>query len=234
MTANEIHRILQKEADPTIATHSGRFFKTGTGEYGEGDQFLGIRVPVLRAFARQYPDMALAEVNHLLQSPWHEERLLALFMLVQRFKKGAAKEKQKVVAMYMKNRRYINNWDLVDSSACHILGSWLADRERAPLYRLAASKRLWDRRMAIMATLHFIRLDQFDDTLQLARILRNDAEDLIHKSVGWMLREIGKRDRSVAEDFLRFHCRHMPRTMLRYAIERFPEAQRKRYLRGAV
>lgn len=232
MTADEIHGIVQEAANPAIATHSRRFFKTGKGEYGEGDQFLGIRVPALRAFARQYRDTALDDVREQLQSSWHEVRLLALFLLVQRFQRGGDEDRGRVVALYLENTRYVNNWDLVDSSACHILGPWLTGRDRQPLYRLAGSRCLWERRMAIMATLHFIRMNQFDDTLRLARILLTDAEDLIHKAVGWMLREIGKRDRSVEGGFLRTHYRDMPRTMLRYAIEKFPESRRQCYLKG--
>ena len=234
MTIDEIRLQLRKRANPTIAAHSLRFFKTGPGEYGEGDRFLGIRVPVLRKLARQCSGESLKEVENLLQSPWHEERLFALLRLVRRFETGPEAERRQICNLYLDNTRFINNWDLVDSSAYRILGPWLMERDRGLLHRLAGSDNLWERRIAVMATLHFIRHRQFDDTLKIACQLLDDTEDLIHKAVGWMLREIGKREQTVSEAFLHRHYRQMPRTMLRYAIERFPEPLRKQYLKGLV
>ena len=234
MITNEIKAVLRSQADPTIAKHSQRFFKTDTGEYGEGDQFLGVRVPLLRRHAKEYKNIPLKDVIHLLKSAYHEERLLALLLLVQKFVKGDVKEKKAIYDVYLKHTVYINNWDLVDSSAYHIVGAYLEDKDRRPLYRLATSKSLWERRIAIMSTYHFIKRNDFKDTLKLSSELISDEEDLIHKAVGWMLREIGKRDRSVEELFLNKHYRAMPRTMLRYAIEKFPERERQKYLKGLM
>jgi len=216
-----------------IATHSRRFFKTGPGEYGEGDQFMGIRVPVVRKCAKEFRDISLEDTIILLKSPFHEARLLALLMLVARY--GAAQsasEQRLVYRTYLNHTRFINNWDLVDTSAPQIVGAYLFTRNRRPLYRLAVSQSLWERRIAMLATFFFIRKEEFDDTLAIARLLLNDPQDLMHKAVGWMLREVGKRDRKVAESFLLRHYQTMPRTMLRYAIEKFPPAERKAYLQG--
>lgn len=234
MTSQELRKTLRSLADPVIAEHSARFFKTGKGEYGEGDQFLGIRVPVLRAQAKQYAPIPLLDVESLLQSPFHEERLCALLLLVRKFSKGKEQEKNRIYRLYLKNTVYVNNWDLVDSSAYSIVGAYLENRDRGPLYQLTESANLWERRIAILSTLHFIRHHQFADTLNLSARLIKDPETLIHKAVGWMLREIGKRNRAVEAGFLNAHYQVMPRTMLRYAIERFPEHQRKAYLNGAV
>jgi len=191
-------------------------------------------VPVLRKLARAHRDLTARDVGLLLQSHFHEERLLALFMLVDRFRRADARRRTAVYRLFVANLDYVNNWDLVDSSASQIVGAYLEDRSRKLLYRLARSRDLWRRRIAIMATLYFIRLGQFEDTLALAARLIGDREDLIHKAVGWMLREVGKRDRPTAERFLVAHHRGMPRTMLRYAIERYPEARRRAYLAGKV
>ncbi|ESA38671.1 dna alkylation repair enzyme [Leptolyngbya sp. Heron Island J] len=234
MTADQISKTLRDLADPAIAEHSQRFFKTGKGEYGEGDQFLGIRVPVLRKQVRHYQATPLSEVQELLKSPFHEERLLALLLLVRKFSKGDDEEKTTVYQLYLDNTQYINNWDLVDSSAYQIVGAYLETRDRQVLYQLAHAKSLWERRIAIMATFHFIRNQQFDDTLQLSELLLNDTEDLIHKAVGWMLREVGKQDVATAKAFLKTHYQTMPRTMLRYAIEKFPKQERQQYLSGVV
>jgi len=231
MKAETISHTLKSLADPAIAEHSARFFKTGKGEYGEGDKFLGIRVPVLRAQAKKFEATPLAQVRKLLTSPFHEARLCALLLLLRQYAKGQDDEKDHIYRLYLDNTDYINNWDLVDSSAYHIVGSHLEHRDRQVLYQLAASPSLWERRIAIIATLHFIRNGQFEDTLKLAEQLLNDREDLIHKAVGWMLREIGKRDEAIEEAFLQRHYRQMPRTMLRYAIEKFPEPKRQYYLR---
>ena len=234
MNAIQLSKILRDLADPVIAENSLRFFKTGKGEYGEGDKFLGIRVPVLRKQAGKYQDIALEEIQRLLKSSFHEERLCALFLLIHKFTRSDAAEKTAVYRMYLNNTRYINNWDLVDSSAYSIVGVYLEDKDKQPIYELAGSDSLWERRIAIISTLHFIRKHRFDEALDLSEQLINDKEDLIHKAVGWMLREIGKRDLNAEEIFLKTHYRQMPRTMLRYAIEKFPKQKRKQYLKGMV
>lgn len=230
----QLHRELTGLADPAKAEHAHRFFKSGPGEYGEGDRFLGIRVPPLRQLARQYRDLPQAEVLKTLQSPWHEERLAALLIWVLQFPRASLPDQQQIYRSYLAHTHYINNWDLVDVSAPPIVGAWLFARKRMPLLRLAKSSCLWDRRIAMLATFYFIRQHQFEDTLALAEILVHDPEDLMHKAVGWMLREVGNRDREVEEQFLMRHLATMPRTMLRYAIERFPEEKRQRYLKGDV
>jgi 3-methyladenine DNA glycosylase AlkD len=227
-------KVLRALGNPDIAEHSQRFFKTGKGEYGEGDKFLGIRVPVLRKHAKQFKAASLKETTKLLKSPYHEERLCALFMLVDRFAKGDPTEKQKIYDLYLKHTPYINSWDLVDSSAHKIVGAYLEAKDKQPIYDMARSHILWERRIAVIATFYLINTGEFDDALAIATTLLNDPEDLIHKAVGWMLREIGNRDVSVEKVFLKKHYKHMPRTMLRYAIEKFPEAQRKKYLQGKI
>lgn len=234
MTVAQIHQALKDLADPTIAEHSQRFFKTGKGEYGEGDQFLGIRVPVLRAQTKLHRATTLDEIQQLLESPFHEGRLFALLLLVYKFNKGDSATKTAIYQLYLNNTDHVNNWDLVDSSAPQIVGAYLEMRDRQVLYGLVQSHSLWERRIAIMATFQFIRNHQFEDTLQLSKQLLGDKEDLIHKAVGWMLREVGKRDGAVERDFLNMHYQHMPRTMLRYAIEKFPKQERTAYLAGTV
>ncbi|MEN8781521.1 MAG: DNA alkylation repair protein [Desulfobacterales bacterium] len=234
MTAKQIHIALARLGDPDIAAHSRRFFKTGKGEYGEGDRFLGIRVPVLRRKAKEFKNSPLPEILRVLTSTFHEERLLALFMLVNKFSKGLPHERKEIYELYLKNTKYINNWDLVDSSAGYIVGAYLADKDKQPIYRMAGSISLWERRIAIMSTFPMIRANDFTTTLNVSQVLLKDEEDLIHKAVGWMLREIGKRNLSVEEDFLKKHYKGMPRTMLHYAIEKFPNKERKRYLMGLV
>lgn len=229
-----IQKELRRSGNKVIATHSQRFFKTGKGEYGEGDKFLGIRVPVLRKMARKHRGIAIDEVSHLLKSQFHEERLLAVFMLVDIFKKASEKDKNKIYALYLDSTKFINNWDLVDCSAEHIVGAYLQAIDKKPLYNLAKSSSLWKRRISIISTFHFIKHNKFTDTLKIAKILLHDEEDLIHKAVGWMLREVGKRDSEAEERFLKKHYKNMPRTMLRYAIEKFPEEKRKCYLRGEI
>jgi 3-methyladenine DNA glycosylase AlkD len=232
--SQDIKKVLRNLADPAIAEHSARFFKTGKGEYGEGDRFLGIRVPVLREQVRKFESVPIREIQRLLLSSFHEDRLCALLLLVRKYAKGTEQERTDIYELYLKNTKYINNWDLVDSSAHHIVGVYLEHRDRQPLYQLVESTSLWERRIAIMSTFHFIRKNEFDDTLNLSKRLINDTEDLIHKAVGWMLREIGKRDLGVEEVFLKAYYQNMPRTMLRYAIERFPEHRRKQYLNGEM
>ena len=234
MNQKIIHNDLLQLANEQIAEHSQRFFKTGKGEYGEGDIFLGIRVPLLRRLVKKYGGISIAEVRKLLHSKFHEERLLAVLMLVQLFKSGDESVQKQVYDLYLENTEFINNWDIVDISASNIVGAHLYEKDKAPLYDLVQSKNLWERRIAIIATFYFIRQNEFDDTLKLAEILLNDKEDLIHKAVGWMLREVGKREIEFEEEFLQEHYKIMPRTMLRYAIEKFPETSRKMYLRGEV
>ena len=193
-----------------------------------------MRVPDLRAVCRECRGAAIDDVASLLRSRIHEERLLALLLLVDVFKAGGPADRKRTYDVYLANTASINNWDLVDSSAPQIVGGWLEDRSRAPLDRLARSASLWERRIAIVATHHFIRLGEFDDTLRIADVVLHDSQDLIHKAVGWMLREVGTRNGAVERRFLKERYRGMPRTMLRYAIERFPEAERRRYLEGRV
>ena len=234
MTAKAMHEELMALGDPKIAEHSTRFFKSGPGEYGEGDKFIGLRVPVMRALARKYRDAPLKSFLSLLKSKWHEERLFAIFLLVQEYRRGSDEQKKRIYDAYLAHRQYVNNWDLVDSSAHLIVGPQIEMTKRDVLYDLVESDQLWDRRIAMMATYHFIRQKDFKDALRIARLLRDDEHDLIHKIVGWMLREIGNRDREIEEKYLQKNYRKMPRTMLRYAIEKFPEARRKAYLNGSI
>ena len=234
MKAKEISKRLQKMGDKEDARFLQRFFKTGVGQYGEGDIFLGIRVPALRKLAKEYKDLPPEEALPLLQSPYHEERLFALILFVNAFAQGDETIQKKIYDLYMANTRYINNWDLVDISAPNIVGAFLMERSKKPLYQLVKAKSLWGRRIAMLATFYFIRSNKFADTLKIAGILLQDKEDLIHKAVGWMLREVGKRDIEYAESFLQKYCQVMPRTMLRYAIEKFTQSKRQMFLDGAV
>ena len=231
-TADQVSDELRKLANPAQAALLQRFFKTGPGEYAEGDRFLGLKVPVIRAVARTYRALPLAQVSRLLKSTIHEERLAALVILAWQFQKADAAGQERIYKLYLDHTRYINNWDLVDLSAPGIVGAFLVEKDRAILGRLAGSKLLWERRIAMLAAGYFIRAGRCEVTLEIAEILVNDKHDLIHKAVGWMLREVGKRDLPAAEQFLARHCKHMPRTMLRYAIERFPEDRRRTYLEG--
>jgi 3-methyladenine DNA glycosylase AlkD len=234
MSVKEIKKKLKSIGNKEKARKHQSFFKTGPGEYGEGDMFLGVTVPELRKLAKEYKTIGPNEINQLLQSPIHEERLLSLFLLIHRYSKGDEPEKKRIYELYLKNAKFINNWDLVDSSAGHIVGAFLFGKSKNPLYDLVKSKNLWKRRISIISTFYFIKHNQFGDTLQISKILLSDKEDLIHKAVGWMLREIGKRDMIIEENFLKTHYKNMPRTMLRYAIEKFPESKRQRYLKGKI
>jgi 3-methyladenine DNA glycosylase AlkD len=230
-----IKRDLLDLADPERAKVLQRFFKTGPGQYGKGDVFLGITVPESRRIAKKYRYVELKDIEALLNSSIHEERLIALLILVQKYNADSDEERDKIVESYVNNSKRINNWDLVDLSAPNILGSYLVDKkDRSLLYRLARSQRLWERRMAIIATLSFIRNGEFRDTLKISEMLLHDKQDLIQKAVGWMLREVGKKDMAVEESFIKKHHRSMPRTMLRYAIERFPENKRRIYLKTDI
>jgi len=234
-TAAAVRAAMKTVENQEIAAHSSRFFKTGPGEYGEGDLFYGIRVPVVRKLVREYSDLPDRAVVSLLRSSMHEERLFAVLVLVQRYDTARDEsERESVYRLYVDNLDCVNNWDIVDGSAHKIIGPWLEKRDRSFLYDLAASHDLWRRRVAVMSTLHFIKQRDYEDTFAIAEILLHDDEDLIHKAVGWMLREVGNRDRAAEEDFLAAQYRAMPRTMLRYAIERFPEERRQAYLKGEV
>jgi 3-methyladenine DNA glycosylase AlkD len=224
--ADRIRSDMRRAADPDKAAILQRFFKTGPGQYSEGDVFLGVTVPQSRAIAKKYADVALPEIKVLLDSKIHEERLVALLLLVQKYKD--AEDKKRIAKFYLDNIKQVNNWDLVDLSAPGIIGPLGG---RALLYRLARSDSLWERRIAIVATLHFIRQGDFADTIKIAKMLLHDKQDLIHKAAGWMLREVGKRDEAALEQFLDKHCTAMPRTMLRYAIERLPAEKRLYYMR---
>jgi len=234
MNLSEIRKKIQKHKNPTQAINLQRFFKTGKGEYGEGDIFYGIKVPVQRTIAKQFKDLSLDAVKSLILSKVHEERLIAAFILVDQFNRGDEKKKKNILYFYLKNRKGINNWDLVDLSAPKIIGAYLIDKEKDLLYKFARSKDLWEKRIAIISTQTFIRKYSFEDTLKISKILLNDKHDLIHKAVGWMLREVGNRDLQTEEEFLKKHYKLMPRTMLRYAIEKFPELKRKAYLKGII
>lgn len=230
LKAGESHlrKELRHRISPGYAKTVAGFFKTGPGDYAEGDRFLGVRVPDIRAVAAM--DDGLIPVEEFLVSPWHEERLLATLMLVRRFQRGDEKIKKGVFDFYIVNAARFNNWDLVDLSAPQIAGAWLLERPRAVLGRLTRSRNLWERRIAIVATLAFIRAGDLEETFALCKTLLRDPEDLMHKACGWMLREAGKKDVNALEDFLDKHAASMPRTMLRYAIERLPKAQRGNYL----
>lgn len=223
---------LKKLANPEKAAFYPKFFKTGPGQYGEGDQFIGVTVPHLRKVAKQFKTLSLPEIKRLLEDPIHEYRLVALFILVNQFEKGGAEKQKEIYNFYYKHRNRVNNWDLVDSSAHKIMGAYLINRDKGTLYELAKSKLLWDRRIAMLSCYWFIQKNEFNDALEIAEILVKDGHDLMHKAVGWMLREIGKRDLTAEERFLKKHYKTMPRTMLRYAIEKFEEEKRQKYLKG--
>jgi 3-methyladenine DNA glycosylase AlkD len=223
-------RDLRKVSSRARAKINQRFFKTGPGEYGEGDRFLGTTLPDLRRLSVKYGALSLRDLRSLLTSRWHEERLLALFILVRQYERGSQAERNTIHRLYLGHTRYINNWDLVDSSAAAIIGAHLYERDRGLLHKLAQSRSVWERRIAVLASFYYIKKGEYEDTLTIAELLLRDEHDLIHKAVGWMLREIGKRDQTVEERFLKTHAARMPRTMLRYAVERFPEPLRRRYL----
>ena len=233
LTADDARNALLELADPERARSSAWFFKTEPGGYGEGDLFRGVRVPEQRRLARRFWRMPLTELEALLRSSWHEDRLLALLCLVRRFERTPA-DRPAIRALYLDNLRYVNNWDLVDSSAEYLLGATLDGGDLRSLDRLADSATVWERRVAMLATFHFTKRGDFAPAIRIAERLRGDPHDLIHKAVGWMLREVGERDREAEEQFLRAHYRAMPRTMLRYAIEKFPEALRQAYLKGSI
>jgi len=234
MTSDDISKELKKLANPERAGNLQRFFKTGPGDYGEGDIFLGIKVPHLRNYAKKFSGTSCEEAAKLLKSRLHEERMFALFILINAFSRGDDEVREKIYGIYMAHTEYINNWDLVDCSAGHIVGAFLLKRDRAPIYVLARSSSLWEKRIAIISTSRFIATNDFNDTLKISEILIDDRHDLIHKAVGWMLREVGKRDKATEKVFLDRYYKVMPRTMLRYAIEKFPCMERTEYLKGRI
>jgi len=225
---------LKKVSDLEKSKTLQRFFKTKKGEYGEGDIFSGVTVPKQRAIAKKFIDLNFLDIEKLLKSKIHEERMVALLILVLRFKKAKPTEQKQIYSFYLKHTKNINNWDLVDLSAPGIVGEFLLSKDRSVLYKIAKSKNLWEKRIAILATLNFIRNNQFEDTLNLSKILLKDEHDLIHKAVGWMLREVGKKDQALEEAFLKDYYKDMPRTMLRYATEKFKEEKRLNYLKGKI
>jgi 3-methyladenine DNA glycosylase AlkD len=231
---------LNLHKNPKQAKLLAGFFKAGPGEYGEGDKFLGIMVPQQRQIAQKYVGLSFPEIQKLLNNEYHEARLVGLLILTYKYAKAdlpaqaGQPTRKRIFQFYLKNWRAINNWDLVDVTTPKIVGAYLRDKDKAVLYEFVKSKNLWKRRIAVLATFAFINQNQFADSLKLAKILLHDEHDLIHKAVGWMLREVGKRDLAVEETFLKKHYKTMPRTMLRYAIEKFPETKRLKYLKGRV
>ncbi len=231
LTAEAAKRELRKLSSLARARSSQRFFKTGRGEYGEGDRFIGVTVPQVRSVAKRFKALSAPELSRLIRSPIHEDRLLALIIAGDQYRRGDEREKERLYRFYLNHLEWINNWDLVDASAHVIVGAHLEGRDKKPLLKLARSKRLWDRRVAVVASWHEIRAGRLGLIFELSELLLEDLEDLMHKACGWMLREAGKRDEAALEKFLSKHGPRMPRTMLRYAIERFPEKKRKGFLR---
>jgi 3-methyladenine DNA glycosylase AlkD len=234
LNLNELKKTIRANANKDHAKTMQWFFKTGKGEYGEGDKFVGIKVPVQRKIAKQFGGLDLKDLQKLLNSQIHEERLISLLILVEKYDKANEKVKEKIYSFYKKNTRKINNWDLVDLSAPKIMGIHLLNRDKQILYKFAHSKNLWEKRISIISTYSFIKNHDFKTTLEISDILLNDDHDLIHKAVGWMLREVGKQDLITLEKFLKSRYNKMPRTMLRYSIEKFPEKKRKKYLKGEI
>lgn len=233
MTSPDVERALKKLADPEKAAFFPRFFKTGKGEYGEGDVFIGVTVPQVRSVVKEYRDLPLADVERLLESRLHECRLAALLMLVDQYKRGDEVQKKKIADLYLRRTDRINNWDLVDCSAYHIVGPWIEEvSDERLLDKLAASKNLWEQRIAIVATFHFIRKGELAHTFRIAETLLHHPHDLLHKAVGWMLREAGKKNQKALDDFLLTHHRVMPRTMLRYAIEKMDDTRKQAFMKG--
>lgn len=232
MSIIDLKKDLLKLSNPQQAKILQRFFKTAPGEYAQGDLFLGIKVPEQRVIANKYHKiLTYPEIQKLLQSKYHEHRLTALFILIKKYLKSDEAEQKTIFDLYLQNTKYINNWDLVDSSTPNIVGTYILNKDKNILYQLANSADLWEKRIAIMATFTFIKNQQFQETLKISEILLHDQHDLIHKAVGWMLREIGNRDLAIEEQFLKKYHSQMPRTMLRYALEKFPEEKRKFYMK---
>lgn len=230
----ELRKTVKEKSNKELGKFLQRFFKTGKGEYAEGDIFAGIKVPVSRKIAMQHLDLSLKDLQKLLKSKIHEQRLIALLILVEKYKKSDEKNKERIFNFYIENIESVNNWDLVDLSAEKIIGAYLFDKEKNLLYEFAKSENLWKRRIALLSSFYFIQNYHYSDTLKIIKILLNDEHDLIQKAAGWMLREIGKRDLITEEKFLKVNYKKMPRTMLRYAIEKFPEPKRQKYLKGLI
>jgi 3-methyladenine DNA glycosylase AlkD len=234
LNLNEVKKVIRANANKDHAKTMQWFFKTGKGEYGEGDRFVGIKVPVQRKIAKQFEELDLEDLQTLLNSVIHEERLISLLILVAKYNTADEKVKEKIYHFYKKNSKKINNWDLVDLSAPKIIGIHLLNRDKKILYNYAYSNNLWEKRISIISTYSFIKNHDFKTTLEISDILLNDDHDLIHKAVGWMLREVGKQDLKTLENFLKPRYNKMPRTMLRYSIEKFPEKKRIKYLKGKI
>lgn len=232
MTRKNLEAELKKLGDPVKAKFVAGYFKTGKGEYGEGDKFLGITVPLQRKVAKKYKDLSLADTQQLLRSPIHEFRQTALLILTDKYEAADPIIQKKIVSLCLKNTKYINNWDLVDTAAPYILGEFLFEKYKSILYKLAKSKNIWERRLAIIATAAFIKRGSFADTLKISEMLLKDSHDLIHKAVGWMLREVGNKNMQVEKDFLDKHSAQMPSVMLRYAIEKMDPPTRQKYLQS--
>lgn len=226
----QIKSEIESQKNPEKAKILQSFFKTGKGEYGEGDVFLGIPVPQQRKIAKKYTHAKLNHIQELLNSEIHEHRLIALLILLEKY----PKQKQEIFDFYIKNTRKINNWDLVDLTAPKIIGNYLVDKPKEILHELSQSKNLWEKRISIISTFEFIKNNNFDETLTISKNLLKDKHDLMHKAVGWMLREVGKRNQAILEKFLKQNYSKIPRTTLRYAIEKFPEEKRKKYLKGEI
>ncbi len=231
---NQLIKELENSSDEDRAQILQKFFKTGKGEYGEGDIFLGIRVPVQRQIAKKYSGLNLADIQELLNSVVHEHRFISLIILIEKYKKSNEIDKKNIFKFYLKNTININNWDLVDVSAPNIVGHFLFDKDKKIIYNLVHSDDLWKKRIAILSTFYFISKNEFKDALAISELLLEDNHDLIHKAVGWMLREVGKRNEKILENFLKENYENLPRTTLRYAIEKFGEDKRKKYLRGEM
>ncbi|MBU2444392.1 MAG: DNA alkylation repair protein [Bacteroidetes bacterium] len=229
-----LRKALKQKSSKEQANILQRFFKTGPGEYGEGDIFIGLKVPQIRETVKEFSEIRLGDIQKLVSSNIHEERLTGLLILVSQYKKGSEAEKEKIFKFYLRNTKNMNNWDLIDLTAEHIVGAFLSERDRSILFNLAQSTSLWERRISMLSCFHYIKQNSFETALQVAQILLNDRHDLIHKAVGWMLREIGKRNLQVEETFLKKYYKQMPRTMLRYAIEKFPDRKRLAYLKGKI
>ncbi|MGJ4788990.1 DNA alkylation repair protein [Leptospira koniambonensis] len=230
--ADDVIQEVRKLADPKAVEILSRFFKTGKGQYGEGDLFLGIKVPPLRKISKLYKGLPLPELQKIVKSKYHEERLLGFFILCEKFQKTAEEDRKELHLFYLKNLKYVNNWDIVDLSSRELIGDYLIDKKRDILYKLVKSNNMWERRIAIISTYAFIRKGDFKDTLKISELLLTDKEDLIHKAVGWMLREVGNRSLKPETDFLDKHAHKMPRTMLRYAIEKFPTKLKSKYMKA--
>lgn len=232
---NELIKELEKNSDKERAMHSQKFFKTGKGEYGEGDVFIGLTMPMQRNIARKYLNLSLPKIQELLKSKIHEHRMTGLIILTEKYKRAKTDEdKENIFGFYLKNTKHINNWDLVDVTCQHIVGDFLLNKDKKILYDLVHSENLWERRIAIVSAGRFISKNDFEDVLAIAELLLDDKEDLMHKAVGWMLREVGKRDEEILRNFLKGNYKRIPRTTLRYAIEKFNEAERKKWLVGNI